>query len=81
MWLTKTMEKMIVEIDTPEIRLDSLLKYAGLSASGGQSGQLIVSGLVKLDGNVVTEKRKKIRPGQQVILDDQYLITVKAKEI
>lgn len=48
------------------IQLNDLLKITGLSNSGGQAKQLIDQGLVKVDGQVETRKRCKIRAGQVV---------------
>lgn len=75
------MENITVEIETDVIKLDNLLKYAGLAATGGQAGQFVLEGLVSLNGVKVTEKRKKIRPGDKLNFANEYLITIKAKEI
>lgn len=48
------------------IQLNDLLKITGLSNSGGQAKLLIDQGLVKVDGQVETRKRCKIRAGQVV---------------
>ena len=48
------------------IELMKLLKAAGLTASGGEGGNVIAEGLVAVDGGIETRKRKKIRPGQSV---------------
>ncbi len=60
------MEKIIVEIKGEFITLDNLLKYAGVVDSGGQAGQVISEGLVKINGQTVKEKRKKVRPDDEV---------------
>lgn len=48
------------------IQLDQLLKAAGLVQSGGAAHAEIASGAVKVDGQVETRKRAKLRPGQCV---------------
>lgn len=48
------------------IQLDQLLKATGLADSGGNAHAAISEGLVRVDGEVDTRKRAKLRPGQQV---------------
>jgi ribosome-associated protein len=58
------MEK--IEIYTTEINMDQLLKWAGIIDNGAQIKPLITEKLIKLNGNLVTERRKKVRPGDVV---------------
>lgn len=55
-----------VTISTEFIRLDSLMKLAGLAAMGGEAKHFIQDGLVRLNGAVCTERSRKIRPGDQI---------------
>lgn len=48
------------------IQLDQLLKATGLAESGGAAHAAIAAGTVKVDGQVETRKRAKLRPGQVV---------------
>ena len=48
------------------IELHRLLKATGLCASGGVAKLLIADGQVRVDGEVETRKRCKIRAGQSV---------------
>ena len=52
------------------IRLDNLLKIAGVTDSGGQAKILIQDGYVKLNGEVTTQRGRKIRPGDVVEMDE-----------
>lgn len=52
-----------IEIYTPEINMDQLLKWAGIIDNGAQIKPFIEDRLIKLNGNIVTERRKKVRPG------------------
>lgn len=70
------MQKMNVQIETEYITLTNLLKYAGVVMSGGQAHELIEAGMVKLNGQSVSEKRKKIRAGDLVEVKDLAAITV-----
>lgn len=59
---------MITVIRTPYITLEALLKFAGIAESGGRAKELIKEGSVKVDGVVVTERGRKIRPGMTISL-------------
>ena len=60
----------IIEIVTPTIQLDQLLKYAGIAESGGQVRLFIDDGLITLNGIIVNERRKKIHPGDIIKIKD-----------
>jgi len=53
----------IIEIKTDVIQMDQLLKWAGIIESGGQMKFLIEDQVIKLNQVLVTEKRKKVFPG------------------
>ncbi len=63
------MEKEQIRITTEFIKLDSLLKFAGLCDTGGFAKELIQQGQVKVNGEVCTMRGKKIRPGDTVSVD------------
>ena len=63
------MEKIL--INTEFIKLDSLLKLAGLVETGGEAKILIQEGQVKVNGEVCTMRGKKLRPGDSVTLEGQ----------
>lgn len=52
-----------IEIKTDVIQMDQLLKWAGIIESGGQMKFLIEDQVIKLNQVLVTEKRKKVFPG------------------
>lgn len=56
------------------IQLNDLLKITGLCGSGGQAKQLIDQGLVKVDGQLETRKRCKVRKGQVVEFEGQAIV-------
>lgn len=64
------MEKQIIFIDTEFIKLQDLLKFAGLVETGGQAKILIQDGYVTVNGEICTMRGKKIRNGDIVTLDD-----------
>ena len=53
-------------IHTEFIKLDSLLKFAGLAETGGEAKAMVQEGLGKVNGEVCTMRGKKIRPGDTV---------------
>lgn len=66
-----------VKIHTEYIKLDDLLKFAGVLGSGGQAKAVIVDGLVKVDGEVCTMRGKKLRGGETVEFEDVCLKVAK----
>lgn len=76
--MTKRREE--IEIRTEFIKLDSFLKFAGVTDTGGQAKELVLEGLVHVNGEVCTMRGKKIRPGDVVEIDDLQLYVVAAEE-
>lgn len=67
---------MDIQIKPPFIKLEQLIKLAGLAETGGHAKQLIENGEVKVNGEVCTMRGKKIYENDKVeVLDD--LINVK----
>lgn len=60
----------IIEISTPTIQLDQLLKWAGIADTGGQVRLFIDDGLITLNGIKINERRKKISPGDIIEIKD-----------
>lgn len=56
------------------ITLQSLLKAAGLTQSGGEAKVAITTGLVMVDGEVELRRGKKIRAGQKVKFAEREII-------
>lgn len=70
------MEK--IEINTEFIKLDSLLKFAALCGTGGEAKFCIAEGMVKVNGEVCTQRGKKIYAGDRVSFADNEIEIVKA---
>ena len=62
------MEKKVIEITTEFIKLDSLLKFSGIAAVGGEAKFMVTSGAVLVHGEVCTMRGKKIRSGDIVTI-------------
>lgn len=56
----------IVEIGTEYIKLDSLLKLVNAAESGGMAKLAILDGEVKVNGQVCTQRGKKLRNGDKI---------------
>ena len=63
-----------VKIETPFIRLDALLKFAGAAGTGGEAKLLIQEGGVKVNGEVCAMRGKKLYSGDRVELDDEIYV-------
>ncbi len=67
------MEK--ISINTEYIKLDQLLKYANAVEGGGMAKNVILDGLVKVNGEVVLQRGKKLREGDIIEFNEEkYLI-------
>lgn len=53
-------------IHTDFIKLDAMLKFAGLVETGGEAKLLIQQGQVQVNGEVCTMRGKKLYPGDTV---------------
>ena len=62
----------------PYIRVDHLLQIAGIAQSGGEAGFLVKNGLIRQNGRVLQEKRKKVYPEDEVDCNGKLLIKIKA---
>ena len=65
-----------IKITTEFIQLDALLKFAGLTDTGGEAKALIQDGMVLVNGEVCTMRGKKIRPGDKVAIEGEEEVTV-----
>jgi ribosome-associated protein len=54
---------MEVTITTEFIKLDSLLKLSGLCYTGGEAKEVVQAGQVLVNGEVCTQRGKKLRDG------------------
>lgn len=68
-------ETIQVTIKTEFIKLDSLLKFAGLCDTGGFAKELVQQGAVSVNGEVCTMRGKKIRSGD-VVSVDKFVVEV-----
>lgn len=62
-----------VEISKEPIELHKLLKFENLVSSGGEAKMVIAEGLVLVNGQIETRKRKKLVSGDVVEFADQKM--------
>ena len=66
-------------IHTEYIKLEALLKYAGLAETGGEAKLLIQDGQVSVNGQVCTMRGKKLRGGDTVTLEGRTVTVADGK--
>ncbi|MBQ8623272.1 MAG: RNA-binding S4 domain-containing protein [Oscillospiraceae bacterium] len=72
------MNKEEIKIRDEFIKLDSLLKFAGVAETGGIAKEIVTMRKVKVNGEVCLMRGKKIRSGDVVTIDEIDLeLTVK----
>lgn len=68
-----------IKITTEFIKLDAFLKFAGLCATGGEAKLLVAGGGVLVNGEVCTQRGKKMRAGDVISLaqdkEEAYTLT------
>lgn len=62
-----------VPITTEFIKLQDLLKLADLVSTGGEAKLRILDGEVKVNGEICTQRGKKLRPGDIVTFENRGL--------
>ncbi len=69
-----------IEINTPFIKLQQFLKFSNVLSSGGEAKNVIIDGYVLVNGEVCTQRGKKIYPGDVVQFEDIILKAVALSE-
>ncbi|MBV1757862.1 MAG: S4 domain-containing protein YaaA [Dethiosulfatibacter sp.] len=67
------MEK--IKINTEYIKLDQFLKFIGIASTGGEAKVIVFDGLVKVNGEVTSQRGKKLRKDDVVEIENtKYVI-------
>ncbi len=64
----------VIAVREEPIGLSRLLKLAGAMESGGEAKQIIVAGLVRVNGEVEMRKGRKLRAGDRVTYGGETLV-------
>jgi ribosome-associated protein len=74
--------KIITELESEFVELYKILKFEGVAESGGAAKQAIADGLVSVNGEVETRKRKKISAGDHIQVSGQSIeVVVKSEQM
>ena len=66
---------MKIEITTEFIKLDSALKYSGIAENGAHAKEIILEGLVTVNGEKELRRGRKLYKGDKFkIYDEEYEI-------
>lgn len=63
-------KKTNVQITSEYIKLDSFLKLVGICGTGGEAKQLVQSGQVLVNGQVCTQRGRKLRHQDMVAMQE-----------
>ena len=64
-----------IKINTEFITLSQMMKIESLVQSGGEAKQIILEGLVLVNGQVCTQRGRKLYPEDQIEFDGEtYMI-------
>ncbi|MBE7004797.1 MAG: RNA-binding S4 domain-containing protein [Ruminococcaceae bacterium] len=69
-----------ITIETEYIKLQDLLKLASLVSTGGEAKLMIAEGRAEVNGEVCTQRGKKIRPGDVVRYQNQEITVAYADQ-
>ena len=64
------MKKEKIEITTEFIKLDSFLKFAGLTETGGEAKEVVLEGRIEVNGEVCLQRGKKLYDGDRVYVPE-----------
>ena len=56
----------MITITTEFIKLQDMMKFANLVATGGEAKNLILDGFILVNGEACTQRGKKLRPGDVI---------------
>lgn len=68
------MKSESIAINTGCIKLDSLLKFAGLTETGGNAKAVIAEGRIIVNGEICTQRGRKIYPGDRIEVPELELV-------
>lgn len=63
-----------VKITTEFIKLDSLLKFSGMTETGGEAKEIVLQGLVRVNDEICTMRGKKVHPGDRVQVENYEIV-------
>ena len=76
----KVQSEESLPITTPFIKLDSALKLSGLAETGGTAKMFIEEGSVQVNGEVCTQRGRKLYPGDKLFFRNSLLVITDGNE-
>ena len=70
------MQEIKFQLKTDYIELLQLLKATSIVMSGGEAKLLVDDGLISVNGELESRRRRKLRIGDVVVFDDQVQISL-----
>ena len=58
-----------IKINTDIIKLDQFLKWSGVAESGAAAKQMVLSGIVKVNGDEASQRGKKLHKGDRIFVE------------
>ena len=58
-----------IKISTPFIKLDQLIKFAGISFDGAEAKEMVLQGLVSVNGEEELRRGRKLYSGDEITVD------------
>jgi len=58
-----------IEITTENIKLDSFLKFCGAALTGGQAKEMVKSGAVKVNNEICFQRGRKLKAGDEILIE------------
>ena len=70
------MKTETIPIHTPFIKLDQLLKFAGIAETSGHAKEMVADGEVMLNGEVCYIRGKKVFPNDKIVIGDELELLI-----
>lgn len=64
---------MEIKINSEYIKLDQLLKLSAITTTGGQAKYYLQEGMVSVNGEIATQRGKKIKVGDIVEVEGEII--------
>ena len=71
------MEEIKIKISTEYIKLDQLLKFAGIAETGGHAKEIVAEGVCLVNGDICTQRGKKLYNGDTLEIDEYFIEVIK----
>ena len=71
--LQRIIDMINFELETDLITLNQLLKVVGIAETGGHAFEMIDAGMVSVNGEKETRRRKKLHKGDIVEIDEEQI--------